>query len=79
VAAPASDVRRSEIVAALSMATDLAIGQPVEFALKSCVLGVRLGEAAGLGTDEIVEIYYQPLAGARAAVRISPGVAAQPR
>jgi ketosteroid isomerase-like protein len=32
-------VRRAEVVAALSHATDLAIGQPEEYALKSCVLG----------------------------------------
>ena len=38
-----SGVRRGEIVAALSMVTDLTMGQPVEFALKSCLLGMRLG------------------------------------
>jgi hypothetical protein len=36
-AAPGSGVRRGEIIAALSLATDLSMGQPVEFALKSCV------------------------------------------
>ena len=38
----ASGVRRGEVIAALSLATDLAMGQPVEFALKSCVLATRL-------------------------------------
>jgi HD-GYP domain-containing protein (c-di-GMP phosphodiesterase class II) len=56
-----TDVRRAEIVAALSMATDLAMGQPVEFALKSCVLGMRLGEALGLGDEELREIYHHAL------------------
>jgi HD-GYP domain-containing protein (c-di-GMP phosphodiesterase class II) len=56
-----SGVRRAEIMAALSMATDLAIGQPAEFALKSCVLGVRLGEKLKLGREEIHDIYYQAL------------------
>ncbi|MEX0591654.1 MAG: HD domain-containing phosphohydrolase, partial [Xanthobacteraceae bacterium] len=48
-------------MAALSTATDLAMGQPVEFALKSCVLGMRLGEALGLGDDELGEIYHHSL------------------
>jgi HD-GYP domain-containing protein (c-di-GMP phosphodiesterase class II) len=54
-------VRRAEIMAALSMATDLAMGQPLEFALKSCVLGMRLGEALGLGDEELGEIYHHSL------------------
>lgn len=54
-------VRRAEIIAALSMATDLARGQPVEFALKSCVLGMRLGEALGLADDALGEIYHHAL------------------
>lgn len=54
-------VRRAEMIAALSMASDLAMGQPVEFALKSCVLGMRLGEALGLGDDALGEIYHHAL------------------
>jgi HD-GYP domain-containing protein (c-di-GMP phosphodiesterase class II) len=56
-----SGVRRGEIVAALSLATDLAMGQPMEFALKSCLLGMRLGEALRLSAEELGEIYYQAL------------------
>ena len=56
-----SGVRRGEIIAALSMATDLAMGQPIEFALRSCLLGMRLGEALRLSTEELAEIYYQAL------------------
>jgi hypothetical protein len=56
-----SGVRRGEVIAALSLATDLAMGQPVEFALKSCVLGVRVGRMLGLGAEELAEIYYQAL------------------
>jgi HD-GYP domain-containing protein (c-di-GMP phosphodiesterase class II) len=54
-------VRRGEIVAALSMATDLAMGQPVDFALQSCLLGVRLGEALRLSAEELSEVYFQAL------------------
>src|SRR5688500_11086865 len=56
-----SGVRRGEVIAALSLATDLAMGQPVEFALKSCVLGTRIGRMLGLGAEELGEIYYQSL------------------
>ncbi|MBI2376995.1 MAG: HD domain-containing protein [Deltaproteobacteria bacterium] len=54
-------VRRAEIVMVLSHATDLAIGQPVEYALKACVLGTRLGAALGLDSRTVREIYYQAL------------------
>ena len=54
-------VRRVEIVAALSLATDLAIGQPVEFALKSCALAVALADAAKLDRETARQVYYQSL------------------
>jgi HD-GYP domain-containing protein (c-di-GMP phosphodiesterase class II) len=56
-----SGVRRAEIVAALSRATDLAIGQPVEFSLQSCVLGLRLGGELAYDRSTLREIYYQAL------------------
>ena len=43
-----SGVRLAELMAALSMATDLGMGQPLESALSSCVVAMRLGEALGL-------------------------------
>jgi HD-GYP domain-containing protein (c-di-GMP phosphodiesterase class II) len=54
-------VRRAEVVAALSHATDLAIGQPEEYALKSCVLGMRLGSALGLDSATLGEVYNHAL------------------
>jgi putative nucleotidyltransferase with HDIG domain len=57
----AAPIRLAELMAALSMATDLGMGQPLEHALCSCVLAVRLGEALGLGTAELREVYYQAL------------------
>jgi hypothetical protein len=59
--AQSSGIRRGEVIAALSLATDLSMGQPVEFALKSCVLGMRIGEALGLGSEDLAQIYYQSL------------------
>jgi HD-GYP domain-containing protein (c-di-GMP phosphodiesterase class II) len=54
-------IRRAEIMAALSLATDLAMGQPLEFALKSCVVGIRLATVLGFGTEEMREVYYHSL------------------
>ncbi|MFN8456425.1 MAG: HD domain-containing phosphohydrolase [Anaerolineae bacterium] len=60
-AAVQTDVRLAELMVALSLATDLGMGQPLEFALSSCVLAVRLGEALGLSDEALREIYYQAL------------------
>src|SRR5689334_8405220 len=54
-----TEVRLAEVMAALSLATDLAMGQPLEQALCSCVLAVRLGEALGLDERELRDVYYQ--------------------
>ncbi len=54
-------IRRGEIIAALSFATDLAMGQPVEFALKSCVLATRIARMQALGAQERAQIYYHSL------------------
>jgi HD-GYP domain-containing protein (c-di-GMP phosphodiesterase class II) len=58
---PGTAVRRGEVIAALSIATDLAMGQPVEFALKSCVLATRVGRLLDLTASALTEIYYQSL------------------
>jgi len=54
-------VRLAELMAALSMATDLAMGQPMEQAIASCIVSVRLGEAAGLGSQALQDTYYLAL------------------
>lgn len=54
-------MRRAEVIVALSLATDLAIGQPLEFALKSCVLSMRLARALNRPDGELGEIYHQAL------------------
>jgi HD-GYP domain-containing protein (c-di-GMP phosphodiesterase class II)/DNA-binding CsgD family transcriptional regulator len=48
-------------MSALSIATDLGMGQPLEFAMQSCIVAVRLGEKLGLSDDELRAIYYQSL------------------
>jgi HD-GYP domain-containing protein (c-di-GMP phosphodiesterase class II) len=51
-------IRAAELVAALSIATDLGTGQPLEHAVRSAVLAVRLGELAGASADELADTYY---------------------
>jgi putative nucleotidyltransferase with HDIG domain len=60
-AEPASGVRSGEIIMALSQATDLAVGQPVEFALKSCMVATRMGRMLSLSQEALGEIFYQSL------------------
>src|SRR6266511_2368972 len=47
-------MRRAELMLALSHATDLAIGQPVEYALKACVLGMRLTDVLLARAEELM-------------------------
>ncbi len=60
-AAETGEVRRGEIVAALSLATDLALGQPMEFAQQSCILADRIGRRIGAQRDQLAEIHHQSL------------------
>src|SRR5438552_2990838 len=48
-------------MAALSIATDLGMGQPLESALCSCVVAMRLGEALNLNDEALRDVYYQAL------------------
>jgi hypothetical protein len=54
-------VRRADFLMALAYATDLATGQSRDFALRSCVLAMRLAEAAGLDDHERSNVYHQAL------------------
>ena len=45
----AGDASRAEIVAALSIATDMAMGQRLESGLRICHTALALAEEAGLG------------------------------
>jgi HD-GYP domain-containing protein (c-di-GMP phosphodiesterase class II) len=54
-------IRAAEAVGALSIATDLGTGQPLEHALRSAVLAVRLGELAGASAQELADTYYVAL------------------
>ena len=54
-------IRAAEVVGALSLATDLGTGQPLEHALRTAVLAVRLGELAGASPEELFDTYYVAL------------------
>jgi HD-GYP domain-containing protein (c-di-GMP phosphodiesterase class II) len=54
-------IRAAEVVGALSLATDLGTGQPLEHALRTAVLAVRLGELTGASARELADTYYVAL------------------
>ncbi|MDQ3940828.1 MAG: HD domain-containing protein, partial [Actinomycetota bacterium] len=56
-----SDLRLAELVAALSLATDLGLGQPMEHVLRSCLIALRLGERMDLDDDERAVLFYVAL------------------
>lgn len=54
-------IRRADFMMVLAYATDLATGQSRDFALRSCVLSMRLAEAMGLDTETRRQIYHQAI------------------
>ena len=60
---PVPRVRLAEVVASLSLATDLAGGLPLEHGLRRSLLAVWLGEELGLSAEELSDVYYVALLG----------------
>jgi HD-GYP domain-containing protein (c-di-GMP phosphodiesterase class II) len=54
---PDSGVRLSEVLVALSTATDLGLGQPAEHMVRAARIGLRIGERLGLTQDELAALY----------------------
>jgi HD-GYP domain-containing protein (c-di-GMP phosphodiesterase class II)/DNA-binding CsgD family transcriptional regulator len=54
-------LRLAEAAGALSLATDLAMGQPLEHGLRTAVLAVRVAQAMGLPEDDQVTVFYTGL------------------
>jgi HD-GYP domain-containing protein (c-di-GMP phosphodiesterase class II) len=52
-----SGVRLSELLASLSLATDLGLGQPPEHMLRAARISMRLGERLGLGVADLATLY----------------------
>ena len=56
-----SGLSLAELVASLALATDLAMGHPLEQGLGACVVATRLAELAGLAPDEVRRTFYVAL------------------
>jgi hypothetical protein len=50
------EFRLAELMAAISLATDLGMGQPLEQALRTCLLAVGLGERLGLAGESLSDV-----------------------
>jgi hypothetical protein len=57
----AEGLRLAELVAALSLVTDLGMGQPMEQALRTCLIALSLGREMGLEPDQMRDVYYVAL------------------
>jgi len=57
---PAS-IHLSEIISALSYALDLTEGQPMGHSVRSCMIGMRIAQHAGLPVAEQADLYYMLL------------------
>ena len=62
LASPASDpgtrIALSEIIAALSYALDITEGQPEGHSVRTCLIGMRIGEELRLGPEERSALFY---------------------
>jgi HD-GYP domain-containing protein (c-di-GMP phosphodiesterase class II) len=59
--AAAPTVRLAEVLAAVSLASDIGHDQPLEKSLRNAVIAVRLGEELGLAGRELSSVYYVAL------------------
>src|SRR5499433_3642751 len=58
---PRAGVRRAELVALLSLGTDLGLGQPMEHMIRACLIALRLAESAPIDDAERGVVYYSGL------------------
>ena len=54
-------VRLAELLAALSLATDLGMGQPSGHAVQTCALSVQLARDLQLSDDQVSDVFYVAL------------------
>jgi HD-GYP domain-containing protein (c-di-GMP phosphodiesterase class II)/DNA-binding CsgD family transcriptional regulator len=54
-------LRLAELIAALSLATDLGMGQPMAHAQRTCLLALALGRALGFSDRDLADTYYTTL------------------
>ena len=63
MAEPAARLRvtLAELLAVLSLAADLGMGQPMEHVLRQCLIALRLAERLGLDAADREVVYYSAL------------------
>jgi HD-GYP domain-containing protein (c-di-GMP phosphodiesterase class II) len=54
-------IRLAELIASLSLATDLSIGQPMEQALRTCLLAMKTAREQGMSGPDLCDVYYLAL------------------
>jgi HD-GYP domain-containing protein (c-di-GMP phosphodiesterase class II) len=60
-AAPEDQIRLAELMAALSLATDLGLGKPLEHELGICLSALELAARCGCTPEECSDVYYVAL------------------
>src|SRR5438105_12421827 len=59
--APHPKVRLAELVATLSLGTDLGLGQPMEHVIRQTLIALRMSERLGFNESERAVVYYSGL------------------
>jgi len=54
-------IRLSELIASLSLATDLGMGQPMEQALCTCLVSMNAARQLGISGPDLTDVYYLAL------------------
>ena len=60
-AAPEDHIRLAELMASLSLATDLGLGRPLEYELGVCLSALELADRLGCTPEECSDVYYVAL------------------
>ncbi|HEX2319036.1 MAG TPA: HD domain-containing phosphohydrolase [Streptosporangiaceae bacterium] len=58
MSSPAYPLRLVEAAGVMSLATDLAMGQPLEHGLRTAIMALRIAQSMGLQKDEQVTVFY---------------------
>lgn len=56
-------LRKAELLAAISLAIDLGLGQPMEHMLRSTLIATRIADRMGLDAEQRATVYYANLVG----------------
>lgn len=55
---PKQSLRLSEVVSAMTYALDITEGQPEGHAMRSCIIGMRIGQTLNLDSEQLSDLYY---------------------